>query len=32
MLTNLGRIGSPLIRYRTGDIVRAVGSQQLRMR
>ncbi len=24
ILTNLGRIGSPLIRYRTGDIVRAV--------
>jgi phenylacetate-CoA ligase len=24
ILTNLGRIGSPLIRYRTGDIVKAV--------
>ena len=27
ILTNLGRIGSPLIRYRTGDIVNAVRGQ-----
>jgi phenylacetate-CoA ligase len=27
ILTNLGRIGSPLIRYRTGDVVNAVRGQ-----
>jgi len=27
ILTNLGRIGSPLIRYRTGDVVHAVRGQ-----
>jgi phenylacetate-CoA ligase len=27
ILTNLGRIGSPLIRYRTGDLVKAVRGQ-----
>lgn len=28
VLTNLGRFGSPLIRYRTGDIVKGVRNQQ----
>jgi phenylacetate-CoA ligase len=26
VLTNLGRVGSPLIRYRTGDLVKAIPS------
>jgi phenylacetate-CoA ligase len=30
VLTNLGRTGSPLLRYRTGDIVRRAGELQCR--